>query len=168
MRRQRDFAGVAFAKDDKYLVLIVQNRLRSAAEEAEGVIVCLDRRFRPEGLPAEVDKSHPAVRQNHTEEVHTDVAVVHILHLELTEVYLHFIAGWRVLTEGRRALLRFNISGLFPKIVDIPEECRFPAVEVRELILYPIHNVGHLRLRADFQDAQDKSAVLFEIRGVVY
>ena len=64
-------------------------------------------------------------------------------------------------------MLRLDVSGLLPKIVDIPEESRFPAVEVRELILYPIHDVGRLRLRADLQDVQDKSAVLFEIRGVV-
>ena len=85
--------------DDEHLVLIVKDRLRSAAKEAKGVIVRLDRRFRPERLPAEVDKPHPAIRQHHAEEVYADVAVVHILHLELTEVHLRLVSRWRFLPE---------------------------------------------------------------------
>lgn len=94
-----DFHLLKVFTDGKHLVLIIQDRLRSATEEAEGVTVRLNRRFRPEWLSAEVDKPHSAVRQHHAEEVHANVSVVHILHLELTEVHLCLIARWRFLPE---------------------------------------------------------------------
>ena len=90
LRHQNDIS--VMLADDEHFILIVQDRLRSAAEEAEGVIVRLDCRFRPERLPAKVDKPHPAVRQHHAEEVHADVPVVHIFHLELSEIHLRFMA----------------------------------------------------------------------------
>lgn len=63
--------------------------------------------------------------------------------------------------------LWLDVAGLLPQVPYIFEEGRFLAVEVRKLILDPIHDIGRRLLWADFQDADDEGTVLFEIRRVV-
>ena len=84
-------------------------------------------------------------------------------HFKLPEVHLRFVTGRRFLAEGCGTFRWLNVAGLLPQIFHVFEEGRFLAVEVRKLVLDPIHDIGCRRLWADFQDADNEGAVLFEI-----